>query len=57
MIKRKLEVHPKKGVRDEHYLPKIGERVCNICREVFDIKATTDRFCDNCKNTEIYRYD
>ena len=51
------KLHPKQGIRDEHYLPKIGERECNICHEVFDIKASTDRFCDNCKNTEIYRYD
>ena len=51
------KLHPKKGIRDEHYLPKIGERECNICHEVFDIKASTDRFCDSCKNTEIYRYD
>ena len=49
--------HPKFGIRDEHYLPKIGKRKCNICHETFDIQAKTDRFCPNCKNTELYKYD
>ena len=54
MTKKK---HAKHGVRDEHYLPKIGERKCNICHETFDIQAKTDRFCHNCKNTELYKHD
>ena len=49
--------HPNKGVPNEYYLPKIGERKCNICHETFDIQAKTDRFCHNCKNTEFYKYD
>jgi hypothetical protein len=35
---------------------KIGTRKCNLCSKQFDISSVLQRFCDDCKRTEFYRF-
>lgn len=35
---------------------KIGQRPCNLCNKKFDISSVLQRFCEDCKRTEFYKF-